>query len=1135
MKTIRHALSGALLLFLSATVLADESYFLQPPGAQWGALGGTNFGVTSIAATPEGAVVAGVWTAPPGPDIDYWTVLARVAGDPGVVVLTADFHDEAKHNRANDIIPVLSGGGALEGFVFTGAKHRYDVDPYDPRIEWGGAKAWLVKTDTQFVKQWEALEGPYDEWLEGSALISQGADYFVGGYRHYLGYGSYAGLLGTFDSGGTLVSDLERHSILERVRDLVTTHDGGYGLATHRGIAKLTSGLALDWIVGDASPDPGFLPDRYSTLQETPGGDLVAVGYRLVQTNDVRGLVLSRLTTGGDVVWSRYHAGRGGRDFVLTADEGMLVVDTRRDGFNGGTDLRLTRYTSDGHYDYEVCLGEAGDETGHVIDLAEDGNCLVAGSADVDGTERLWVVKTGTNQSPPLVSFSFDPPSPVFRGQVVTFDASSSSAPGSAIAAYLWDFGDGNTTNGPVVEHTYHELGSNTVTLTVVTTNSVSRPATAVVEVLGLEIQWERFFGTDDQDAVASLVEARDGGFILTGAATVSNHDLWLFKTDRRGHVVWEKFINDGFGGTQQGRHVIRAHDSGYVVAGYDYHYTTYWYEDAWLLKVDEDGELAWPIRAFGEPQSHEKVWCVAATDDGGYILCGSAPTNSIDSAWLVKTDDEGNLEWARHCESGNSRQAHWVSPAADGGYALIADANAYPEWFLKTDALGTPVWTNVPNLYDSWNWIGTRAPPHSGYVAVGEVGRTGNIAMRFLNPDGQVVSTRTWTGTESPQENDVGQHAARTPDDGYLITGYVSLRAGGPWSLLRRELALVKTDADGNTHWMEFHPGTTNQNEKGIAAVALADGSYVVLGVREYGDSRSWLFKLAANHPPDPDLQLATPFAFQGARMTFDAGLSTDSDGTVVAYEWDFGDGTTTNGMVAQHAYTQPGQHEVKLTVIDDQDAERSLIQSVFILGVWVDNSQNFTLGDTSQTNSPLSEPDTYPTDGVPLLLEWDDAWGFHLTGTSTSSRARDIMVTFAETLPDDFTLFQLPSWTPIAYDLVDAHTLQVSLWVPSGAVDLTFVLANALPSPGILAAGPFAGPRLSLTFDTIPEILYRVERTLGLLPLAWTNVPHARTVGDPATFESLDGTGSAETLYMDLPGSDAALFRLKLESGSP
>ncbi|WP_067915434.1 LamG-like jellyroll fold domain-containing protein [Actinomadura rubrobrunea] len=54
----------------------------------------------------------------------------------------------------------------------------------------------------------------------------------------------------------------------------------------------------------------------------------------------------------------------------------------------------------------------------------------------------------------------------------------------------------------------------------------------------------------------------------------------------------------------------------------------------------------------------------------------------------------------------------------------------------------------------------------------------------------------------------------------------------------------------------------------------------------------------------------------------TFDATGSTDADGSITAYAWDFGDGKTGAGATVTHTYTSPGDHTVKLTVTDDDGA---------------------------------------------------------------------------------------------------------------------------------------------------------------------------------------------------------------------
>jgi len=46
----------------------------------------------------------------------------------------------------------------------------------------------------------------------------------------------------------------------------------------------------------------------------------------------------------------------------------------------------------------------------------------------------------------------------------------------------------------------------------------------------------------------------------------------------------------------------------------------------------------------------------------------------------------------------------------------------------------------------------------------------------------------------------------------------------------------------------------------------------------------------------------------------------STDPDGSIVSYAWDFGDGATGSGEVVEHVYEDDGSYDVSLTVTDDK-----------------------------------------------------------------------------------------------------------------------------------------------------------------------------------------------------------------------
>ena len=70
--------------------------------------------------------------------------------------------------------------------------------------------------------------------------------------------------------------------------------------------------------------------------------------------------------------------------------------------------------------------------------------------------------------------------------------------------------------------------------------------------------------------------------------------------------------------------------------------------------------------------------------------------------------------------------------------------------------------------------------------------------------------------------------------------------------------------------------------------------------------------------------------FTYSLPHRKFDGSSSYDRDGIIVNWTWDFGDGTTGYGMIAIHAYYEPGTYNVKLTVTDDNGFEGSITKSI-------------------------------------------------------------------------------------------------------------------------------------------------------------------------------------------------------------
>jgi len=79
-------------------------------------------------------------------------------------------------------------------------------------------------------------------------------------------------------------------------------------------------------------------------------------------------------------------------------------------------------------------------------------------------------------------------------------------------------------------------------------------------------------------------------------------------------------------------------------------------------------------------------------------------------------------------------------------------------------------------------------------------------------------------------------------------------------------------------------------------------------------------------NSAPSADISVDPTEPTVGETVTFDASGSTDSDGSIVSYDWDFGDGSGGSGEVTTHTYSDAGDYTVSVTVTDDDGATDTL-----------------------------------------------------------------------------------------------------------------------------------------------------------------------------------------------------------------
>lgn len=82
---------------------------------------------------------------------------------------------------------------------------------------------------------------------------------------------------------------------------------------------------------------------------------------------------------------------------------------------------------------------------------------------------------------------------------------------------------------------------------------------------------------------------------------------------------------------------------------------------------------------------------------------------------------------------------------------------------------------------------------------------------------------------------------------------------------------------------------------------------------------------------------------------IDFDSTASLDEDGRIVAYEWDFGDGETSEEANPSHKYKIPGQYTVTLKIIDDRRGKASIIKKIE-----VQELNNGEIEETEENNIP-------------------------------------------------------------------------------------------------------------------------------------------------------------------------------------
>jgi len=141
---------------------------------------------------------------------------------------------------------------------------------------------------------------------------------------------------------------------------------------------------------------------------------------------------------------------------------------------------------------------------------------------------------------------------------------------------------------------------------------------------------------------------------------------------------------------------------------------------------------------------------------------------------------------------------------------------------------------------------------------------------------------------------------------------------------------ASASSDPDGSIilyEWDFTGNGATDATGM-IQAHAFNAGTYTVrLSVTDNDgavdtQTRTLIVASTPNQPPHAAFTVSPSSGQPGTWFTFSAAPSSDSDGSIVSYIWDFGDGDTGSGITAYNNYVSAGTYTVGLTVTDNDGA---------------------------------------------------------------------------------------------------------------------------------------------------------------------------------------------------------------------
>ena len=383
---------------------------------------------------------------------------------------------------------------------------------------------------------------------------------------------------------------------------------------------------------------------------------------------------------------------------------------------------------------------------------------------------------------------------------------------------------------------------------------------TGTGSVAAQDVEINETYGGTGTDTVFSVVETSDGGYALAGrtesfgpdggyAPRPRDTDAWLMKTDSNGKVEFSKtYGGDAFDVAYS---VVETSDGGFALAG---NTGSFGSDDAWLIKTDENGNEIFNKTFGGE--SSEDAYSVVETSDGGFALTGftvSFGTEDEDAsesfdegpdAWLIKTDENGNVEINETYGKESHDVAESVVQTSGGGYVLAGVTESFGSgaWLVKTDTNGNEEFNETFSGADKM--FSVIETSDEGYAMAGATAGLGSessdVCLIKTDSDGNIEFNKAFGG----EKDDRAFSVVETSDGGFAMAGRTN--SSGSSS---DDMGIVKTDTNGDVEFSKAFGG--KEFDVASSVIEASDGSLVLVGETNSfgsGSSDAWLLKVSTD-----------------------------------------------------------------------------------------------------------------------------------------------------------------------------------------------------------------------------------------------------------------------------------------------